>query len=261
VLAFVVALAVVAFGTRAAQGATDLAPAVSSTPTASTADTTAQVAATSSTSASTTSPTTVTDQNGDGVARVVVIGDSLVVGAEDELTAMFTAEGVDVRFIAVSGTGILTDQGVRLTELENAVAELHPDAVIIESCCNYDGNYVLPDGTVVPTDSQLLWDTWAAQARLMVAAAQSSGADVYAVLTPRPVSGTWFSGLADRIEHFNDIYRSLGVGLIDWDAALYPDGTTAGHESERQPDGLHLTTVGDALVTAATWAAVAPSFS
>ena len=44
--------------------------------------------------------------------RVVIVGDSLVVMAEDQLTATFTANGVEVTYIAVSGTGILTDQGV-----------------------------------------------------------------------------------------------------------------------------------------------------
>ena len=192
--------------------------------------------------------------------RVVIVGDSLVVMAEDQLTATFTANGVEVTYIAVSGTGILTDQGVRLTELQEALAQLHPDAVIIESCCNYDGTYTLADGTVVPTDSELLWDVWAAQAQLMVSVAQAHDADVYVVVTPRALESAWFSGLEDRIQHFNDIYRSLGVPVIDWDLALYPDGTTTGLDSLRHTDGLHLTDEGDELVAAATWTAVASSF-
>ncbi len=125
VVVFVVALVIVVYGARVAQGATDLVASVRTpTTTAATeARTTAAADATTSTDPSTT--TTVVDENDDGVARVVVVGDSLVVGAEDELTAAFAAHGVEVRFIAVSGTGLLTDQGIRLTELEAALDGLH----------------------------------------------------------------------------------------------------------------------------------------
>jgi hypothetical protein len=250
-LLFVLSAALVALGSRVAQGATDLAAGTSSD--SSTTDATLA-------SAEATTTTTVADENQDGVKRVVVVGDSLVVMAEAQLSATFAANGVEVTYIAVSGTGILTDQGVRLTQLQGALEALHPDAVIIESCCNYDGSYTLADGTVVPTDSELLWDVWAAQAQLMVSVAEAHDADVYVVVTPRALENAWFSGLEDRIEHFDEIYRSLGVPVIDWDLALYPDGTTTGLESLRHTDGLHLTDAGDELIAAATWSAVAASF-
>jgi lysophospholipase L1-like esterase len=245
-VAFLLAIAIVVMGSRAAQGTTDLL-------TSTTASTT-----TDGTTAST--ATKVTDDNDDGVKRVVVVGDSLVVGAEPELIASFAANDVEYRFIAVSGTGLLTDQGVRLTELETALEEFHPDVVIIESCCNYDGTYTMADGTVVAGDSDLLWEAWADQARLMVSAAQAHDADVYVVITPRPIDDSWFTGLTNRVARFNAVYRSLGVPLIDWDAALYPDGGSAGLGYLRNADGLHLSDAGDDLVAAATWSAIAPSF-
>ncbi len=256
-LLFVLSIALVGLGSRVAQGATDLVAAGHSSITTSTNGTAVDPTLAS---ADATTTTTVADENDDGVKRVVIVGDSMVVMAEDELTAMFNANGVEVTYIAVSGTGILTDQGERLTQLQEALETLHPDAVIIESCCNYDGTYTLADGTVVPTDSELLWDVWAAQAQLMVSVAQAHDADVYLVVTPRALESAWFSGLEDRIEHFNEIYRSLGVPVIDWDLALYPNGTTTGLASLRHTDGLHLTDAGDDLVVAATWAAVAGSF-
>jgi lysophospholipase L1-like esterase len=149
---------------------------------------------------------------------------------------------------------------VRLTELQTALEEFHPDVVIIESCCNYDGTYALADGTVVRADSELLWDAWAAQAQRMVSVAEAHAADVYMVITPRPLNDSWFTGLTNRVAHFNAIYRSLGVPLIDWDAALYPDGSTAGLERLRNADGLHLTDAGDDRVAAATWSAIAGAF-
>ena len=246
---FVLAIAVVAVGGRVAQGSTDL---VASTSAASTSATTV--------SAEASSTTTVADENDDGAKRVVVVGDSLVVGAGQELIDTFEANDVDYRFIAVGGTGLLTDQGVRLTELQTALEEFHPDVVIIESCCNYDGTYTLADGTVVPADSELLWDAWAAQAQRMVSVAEAHAAEVYVVITPRPLNDSWFTGLTNRVAHFNAIYRSLGVSLIDWDAALYPDGSTAGLEYLRNADGLHLTDAGDDLVAAATWTAIAGAF-
>jgi len=251
VVAFVLALAIVVMGSRVAQGTTDIL-------TATTASTTA--GATNESAAPVTTATTVTDENDDGVKRVVVVGDSLVVGAGPELIATFAANDVEYRFIAVSGTGLLTDEGVRLTELEAALEEFHPDVVIVESCCNYDGSYTTTDGTVVAGDSDLLWTVWADQARLMVAAAQAHHADVYFVITPRPLNDSWFTGLTNRVARFNAIYRSLGVPLIDWDAALYPDGSTGGLTYLRNADGLHLTDAGDDVVAAATWAAIAPSF-
>ena len=253
VLLFVLSVALVALGSRVAQGATALVAS-------GTTSTTSTTAGASLVSAESTTTTSVADENDDGVKRVVIVGDSMVVMAEGQLTAMFSANGVEVTYIAVSGTGILTDQGERLTQLGQALDALHPDAVIIESCCNYDGTYTLADGTAVPTDSELLWDTWATQARLMVSAARAHDADVYVVVTPRALEGAWFSGLEDRIQHFNEIYRSLGVPVIDWDLALYPDGTTTGLASLRNADGLHLTDAGDELVAAATWTAVAGSF-
>ena len=255
-LAFIVALAVLAFGSRAAQGATGLVASVRSAPTEATDAVTAAAAATEAPM-----PSTVADETDDGIARVVVVGDSLVAGAEDELTAQFAAHGVEVTYLAVSGTGLLTDQGVRLTELEAALDELHPDVVILESCCNYDGAYTLFDGTVVPADSDLLWTTWSAQAERMVQVAEDHGADVRAVITPRLVGDTASATIAYRIQRFNEVYRDLGVGLIDWDAALYPDGSTTGRSDLRLADGLHLSDAGDDLVAAATWAAVAGSFS
>ena len=256
VLLFVLSVALVALGSRVAQGATALV----ASGTTSTTSTTSTTAGASLASAESTTTTSVADENDDGVKRVVIVGDSMVVMAEGQLTAMFSANGVEVTYIAVSGTGILTDQGERLTQLGQALDALHPDAVIIESCCNYDGTYTLADGTAVPTDSELLWDTWAAQAQLMVSAARAHDADVYVVVTPRALEGAWFSGLEDRIQHFNETYRSLGVPVIDWDLALYPDGTTTGLASLRNADGLHLTDAGDELVAAATWTAVAGSF-
>lgn len=249
-VAFLLAIAIVVMGSRVAQGTTDLLPSTTATTTG----------ATSAAAGVSTTTTAVTDENDDGVKRVVVVGDSLVVGAGPELIATFAANDVEYRFIAVSGTGILTAQGVRLTELENTLEEFHPDVVIVESCCNYDGTYTTSDGTVVAGDSDLLWTAWADQARLMVSAAEAHDADVYFVITPRPIDDSWFTGLTDRVARFNAIYRSLGVPLIDWDAALYPDGSTAGLTYLRNADGLHLTDAGDDLVAAATWSAIAPSF-
>ena len=200
-LLLVMTVAVVGLGSRVAQGATDLVAAGTSTTlhggTAASDATLASVEATTT--------TTVADENDDGVKRVVIVGDSLVVMAEDQLTATFTANGVEVTYIAVSGTGILTDQGERLTQLQEALEALHPDAVIIESCCNYDGTYTLADGTVVPTDSELLWDVWAAQAQLMVSVAQAHDADVYVVVTPR--------ALESLVQRPRGPHRALQRGL------------------------------------------------
>ena len=149
--------------------------------------------------------------------------------AEDQLTAMFTANGVEVTYLAVSGTGILTDQGVRLDELQAALEDAPPrrrdHRVVLQlrrhlhprrrhgrarptaSCCGTCGR---------PRPSS--WCRWP----------RPTAPTSTWWSRPGPWTSAWFSGLEDRIEHFNEIYRSLGVPVIDWDLALYPDGTTTG---------------------------------
>ena len=200
--------------------------------------------------------TTVAHGSHDAPRRVVVVGDSLVVGTQDQLSATFAEHGVEARFIAAKGTGLLSDQGGQGHELKDMLDEFPADVVVIESCCNYDGTYRGSDGYLVDQDTRDLWDTWDRAARRMVDTAHEHGANVAFVITPRVVDDTWFSGLQDRIDHFNDIYRSLDVRLIDWDHALYPEDTTDGREDLRLPDGLHLTPAGGDVIAAATWKAI-----
>jgi len=200
--------------------------------------------------------TTVAHGSHDAPRRVVVVGDSLVVGTEDQLSATFAEHGVEPRYIATKGTGLLSDQGGQGHELKAVLDEFPADVVVIESCCNYDGTYRGSDGYLVDQDTQDMWDSWDREARRMVETAHEHGADVAFVITPRVIDDTWFGHLRDRIDHLNDIYRSLDVRLIDWDSALYPEDTTDGREALRMPDGLHLSPAGGDVIAATTWSAI-----
>jgi hypothetical protein len=205
--------------------------------------------------------------------EVLVVGDSLIWLQEDALTAAFAAEGIDLRLAGGSGTGLLTGQTAWLDAIEAAVAQDDPDVVVIEACCNYgateedpDHGYTLMDGSVLETDSELMYELWAAAAEEAVRVASAGGATVLWVLVP-PVPSD--DALHDRIERFNLIARNLqeefpALVLVDWEVALTDatgtlvdpieagDGTTV----PLRIDNIHLSEPANALVRALTVEAV-----
>jgi hypothetical protein len=205
--------------------------------------------------------------------EVLVVGNSLVWLEADALTAAFAVEGVEARFAGGSGTGLLTAQMVWVDEIEAAVTRDDPDAVVVEACCNYGATdehpefaYTLIDGSVVETDSELMYELWADAAEQAVRAAGSRGATVLWVIAP-PVPPT--HPLHDRIGRFNLIVRNLAeeipsLVLVDWEVAL-TDATGAlidpihGSDGTWVPmriDGLHLSPPANTIVIARTVEAV-----
>jgi hypothetical protein len=205
--------------------------------------------------------------------RVLLLGDSLVWTQRDALAAQFAAVGVETRFAGGSGTGPLTAQSGWIRELASALDDFHPDAVVVEACCNYGASpehpeydYYLDDGTPVPADTELMYDLWAAADEEIVQRAEATGATVWWVVTP-PVDPQ--SAIAGRLDRFNRIARQLAddhpaLRYLDWASAvttpngrLYDpvtrsDGTT----TPLRVDGLHFTDAGRALLTDATVRAV-----
>ncbi len=190
----------------------------------------------------------------DGHRRVLLLGDSLLVGAAPEITGLFDSHGVETRFEGAPGTGPLTPQGFWREELQVAVEEFDPDVVVIEACCNYNSEepHRLYGGTVVAADSHEMYQQWELAMLQLVSLAGSRGAQVFVVAIPPPATPGAFASLAPRIDRLNQIYTGLGVPLIDWRAAL--------PATERATDGLHLNDRADHLVSEATWQAVAGHF-
>ncbi len=199
--------------------------------------------------------------------RVLLVGDSLMVGAKDAISAQLATSGITTHFVGKEGTGLLTKQMWQIDLIKQEVATFDPDVVVIESCCNYATGpavyYRLADGTLVRPDTQKMYQTWEVAARAAVRAASGRGAAVVWVVTP-PASKTIYDGLiARRIDRFNAIYARLGVPLVNWRAALTVDGTYTPYLTIkgarvrlRTYDGLHITPAGDRRVASVTVAAV-----
>ena len=194
------------------------------------------------------------------------MGDSLVFDASLTLAATFADHGVETRFVGHSGTGPLSGQGWWARDLATQLAWWQPDLVVIEACCNYmvdEPGWVEPDGTVAAPDSDAMFEAWRTQAGELVHLARAGGAGVLWTIAP-DASPRWPDSYRNRITHFNLIASTLGVPMIDWPGVLEPSGrfelsvpSPAGPVAIRQPDGLHITLIGDRLIADATWAMVA----
>lgn len=205
----------------------------------------------------------------DGRRRVLLLGDSLLSGAAPELAVGF-GDDVETRFEGAPGTGPLTPQGQWKQSLQDAVNDFNPDVVVIEACCNYDPQqpHRVYGGAEVEPDSPEMYRQWELAIDDLVSLAGRRGAHVFLVTIPDADPAGLFGGLNPRIARLNEIYVRLGLPLIDWRAALQPDGgytatlgAGASNRRIRATDGLHLTDEGDQVVAGATWDAIRPVLS
>ena len=208
------------------------------------------------------------DPSRDGRERILFVGDSMMIGASRQLSSRFGKAGVETRFIGYPGTGLLSGQGWWNREIGHAVETWHPDAVVIEACCNYrsgEPGYQLSDGTTIAAGSAAMYDQWRHQAKDAVRRAKAHGADVFWVVTPA-VSDVLWPAYKERIGRFNQISADTGATPVDWRKVLTPDGSfhltlpvDGRNVKVRKDDGLHITEDGNALVVDETWKTVAPA--
>jgi hypothetical protein len=196
--------------------------------------------------------TTATTAPREVVERVVVLGDSLVVGAEPAMRRLFDEHDVELTVVGGVGEGFLSPDADWLEELEDAVERTDPQVVVIEACCNIPSPKVLVDGKAVDADGRDAYAAWATAAREAVSIATASGARVMWVLTPQVAIPSANDDLAGRITALNRIYAGLGVELVDWDAALRDED----RRQVKAGDGLHLTGAGSEVVAEVTVDAV-----
>jgi hypothetical protein len=198
---------------------------------------------------------------------VLLVGDSLLYQSRFAFDERFDGLGIATGWIGGPGEGLLTDQSSWLEQIDHAVETLDPDAVVIEACCNYAQHddselYQLPDGSTVERDSELMYALWDRAARDAVERARAGGAEVYVVVAPPPVDGTFFDLIVgSRMARIATGWREIAasdptVHLIEW-APLFADGgemvtVLPGVGQVRHDDGLHIVGPGHDLVVERT---------
>jgi peptidoglycan/LPS O-acetylase OafA/YrhL/lysophospholipase L1-like esterase len=191
------------------------------------------------------------------VQRLMLVGDSITRQIAPYFAERYPA--VDVRWVGADGIGPLTDQGRIVPVVHQAVEDFDPDVVLFEFAGSYTNKrggspFRTSDGTEVQDGTELMFQMWDQQSRLLVREARSNGALVLWALAPPVDPDGYFKYLAPNITRFNDIYKALpGVQLVDWFAASAADGgrfaaslaASDGHtEQVRSGDGLHFTAFG-----------------
>jgi hypothetical protein len=189
--------------------------------------------------------------------KLLLVGDSIM-----RQIAPYFAEhypDADVRWVGADGIGPLTEQGRILPLVEEAIRGFDPDVVLFEFAGSYTKQrggepFRTADGTEVEDGSDLMFDVWDQQCRLLVREARAKGAKVLWALAPPVDPDGYFKYLAPNITRFNRLYESLpSVDLVDWFSASAAEGgrysaqlVGEGGEVEvaRSPDGLHFTEFG-----------------
>ncbi len=191
--------------------------------------------------------------SGRQVTKVLLVGDSVMWGAATDIAEEFAPYGVEVRYVGLAATGPLWNNKMWAAWTADAVAQFKPDLVILEACCVYPGIstaqfgggqlYVNSAGQTVQPDSDLMFTEWKKAMQELVAIGKNGGASVWVVSMLRGLEPARYYGalFPERINRIRDIHKTLGVPVIDWDAAIYaqPDPNAF-----RAPDGVHPNTAG-----------------
>ncbi|MEM9463890.1 MAG: acyltransferase family protein [Actinomycetota bacterium] len=211
-------------------------------------------------------PTTTTTAAPDPLGRVVIMGDSLVHQAYPTIDDRLAQAGIESALIGGPGETLMTDQGVWLDELDEAVAVHDPDLVILQSCCGTGDPrrpdpYLDADGVELVPDSPEIWAEWERLALDYTATARRGGALVLWILAPPAETNGYYGPIESRIGVANDIYARVAacsamVGTIDWGLLAGSDGGYADALPDangelitvRSEDGLHFTEAGQALL-------------
>lgn len=201
---------------------------------------------------------------------VLLLGDSVLLQAGDELETALIGRGVDrVGLIGGQGTGPLSPQGAWADQLNDWLAAADVDTLVIQGCCDYtqaddlsgSAPYTTADGTEIAYGAgPEVWAAWETETRALITAARAAGVDdIRLVVSPAAQTTGFYGDVEAQIAGTNRLYRRIasdtpGVTLVDWAAELSPDGyadALAG-VTVRHPDGLHFTDAGQRLIAAAT---------
>jgi len=210
-------------------------------------------------------------EGADRPASIVVIGDSIL---HDSVPALRDRTGgLDIEFIALGGPRqtLFQYRDAWFTAVAEAVEQIDPDVVVLESATGSPDPYRTRDGTVLQPEDPRFWIEWEAESRRLTELAGSHGAFVLWVLPP-PVDGVysrWYGDVDERMRRVSAIERRIAgddprVGLIDWTVLGGPDGgytpvfvdSDGGVTEIRARDGTHFTPAGRELLAQTTLAQI-----
>jgi hypothetical protein len=199
--------------------------------------------------------------------RVLFLGDSIVHQAFPTIQDRLAGAGMQSGAIGGPGQHLLVDDGRWLAELDDALARLDPDVVVLESCCGWgspwapEERYTAPDGTTVAPDTAEAWEQWHRVAAEATDLARRDGRLVVWILAPPARTNGYYGPIEARIDIANELHRRVaacrtGVALLDWRVIAAPDGSFAWDLPAadgslvrvRSDDGLHFTPAGQAAL-------------
>ncbi len=201
-------------------------------------------------------------ETGRTVARVLVVGDSVMGQASSAVIAKFQAVGIEARWIGGSGSGPLDGQKRWATLLTQELATYDADVVIFEACCSYPDSspasaperYVTTSGIEVFADTELMFTEWEQAERELIQIARDAGASPWWVSLPPGNEVSRFYGplVPERIARINAMVPTLGVPVLDWQTAVmtHPDVNLL-----RYGDGVHFTAAGNQFLADFTFSA------
>jgi peptidoglycan/LPS O-acetylase OafA/YrhL len=210
------------------------------------------------------------------VDQVLLVGDSVMSQAYDQMQLRFAARGVATAYAGGPGTGPLSPQGSWAAQIRDWVTAQDPDVVVIEACCNYtiepEARYVDADGTALAPGSPAVLPAWDREVRQLIDLAGADGAQVVLVRFAPVQTNGWYGDMEGHVAGVNALYDGIAlerpdVTVLDWGRPLAPSGTFAWEVPDatgslvrvRLDDGVHLTPAGSDRVAAATVAEVLDS--
>jgi len=194
------------------------------------------------------------------VDRVLLVGDSVMGQAYEVFRDVFAEEGIATGYAGGPSTGPLQPQGDWARQIDQWVTDFDPDVVVMEACCDYtqptDQVYVDPEGNEVLPATDAVYPNWEREVRDLIRRAQAGGAHVVWVLAPPVQTNGFYGPLEEHVQRLNDMYRGLGVPVLDWGQVITPDGvyteTIVGPDGSthdvRLADGVHMTEYGNRLL-------------
>ena len=177
-----------------------------------------------------------------GVRRVLLIGDSIMVQAGCAVASGLAGIGIETHLAAVSGTGLLSGAVDWQANTQHLLETIKPDAVI----AIFVGNYFAPPpdaaGHTIPVDSPEFFDAWQKAAVALSAEVRAHGAAMYWV-SPPPIVSPRATTIANGYRMIPDTqFLDSGKALAGPKGIYVGDKKTCDRTTAvRVFDGVHLT--------------------